>query len=191
MNFDEILKFKLKRVNPFQGLVIDSDTWRDAHDYHHDQQKLHTLAFHETGILYGLEVVANKTPDMSIIINPGIAVDPEGNFIIVPEIYNYRIQTTAKQTVYIIVQFREIPGGPYQPPENGQPTRIIEAYRIQERDKLPKEPYIELCRVNFDPAGKVIKNAKNPSQVGMNEIDINFRQEAKKVMRPNIEQVAV
>jgi metal-dependent amidase/aminoacylase/carboxypeptidase family protein len=62
MKFDEILKFKLKRVNPFQGLVIDSDTWRDAHEYHRSQQRLHMLAFHNIGIIEG-GVAINIIPE--------------------------------------------------------------------------------------------------------------------------------
>ena len=191
MNLEEILKFKLKRVNPFQGLVIDSDTWQDAHEYHRDQQRLHMLAFHDIGIVDGLEISANKPPDLSVIIHPGMAVDPEGNIIIVPETQNYRIQNREKRIIYLIIQFREIPSEPYQPPNGGQPTRILEAYRIQERDTLPKEPYLELCRINFDPADKAIKDAKYQSQIGKNEIDLNFRQIAKQVSAPPVEPMVV
>ena len=191
MNLDEILKLKLKRVNPFQGLVIDSDTWRDAHEYHRSQQRLHILAFHNIGIIDGLEIVANKAPDLSVNIYPGMAVDPEGNVIIVPETQNYRIQTHEKRIIYLIIQFREVPAEPYQPPDGGQPTRIIEAYRIQERDKLPTEPYLELCRINFDPTDKAIRDAKNPSQIGKNEIDLSFRQETTGVSKPPVEQIAI
>ena len=177
MDFENIAKFQLKRVNPFQGLVIDSDTWRDAHEYHRGQQRLHMLAFHNVGIVGGLKVVAGKPADLSVSIQPGMAVDDEGNVIIVPETQHYQIQTKEKSTIYLIIQFREVPTEPYQPPEGGQPTRIIEAYRIQEREKLPDEPYLELCRINFDPVEKTIKNTSKSSKAGKNEIDLSFRQE--------------
>ena len=96
MALKDIIKFQLKRVNPFQGLVIDTDTWRDAHNYHRDQQRLHTLVFHSAGIVEGLEVTANNPPDLSVDIHPGIAIDPEGNTIIVPQTQHYRIQTHDK-----------------------------------------------------------------------------------------------
>ncbi len=178
MALKDILKFQLKKVNPFQGLVIDADTWRDAHNYHHDQQRLHTLIFHNTGIIEGLEVTASNPPDLSINIHPGVAVDPEGNIIIVPQEQNYKIQTREKRLIHLIIQFREIPTEPYQPPEGGQPTRLIEAYRIQERDKLPDEPYLELARIDFDPAVETIKDSKPSGNPGKNEINLNFRQTA-------------
>ena len=191
MALKDIIKFQFKRVNPFQGLVVDTDIWRDAHEYHRDQQRLHMLAFHNVGIVGGLEVAANNPPDLSISIRPGMAVDPEGNIIIVPETQHYRIQTREKRTIHLVIQFREVPTEPYQPSEGGQPTRILEAYRIQEREKLPKEPHLELARIIFDPANEVITDAKNPSQPGKNEIDLNFRQEATPVSLPPVEKPAV
>ena len=178
----DISKFQLKRVNPFQGLIIDADTWQDAHNYHRNQQRLHVLAFHKTGIVSGLEVSANNPADTSVVITPGIAVDPEGNIIIVPQSQRYRLQTQNKGPVYLIIQFREIPEGPFQPPEGGQPTRILEAYRIQERDHLPSEPFVELARINFDPSQGPIKNSLNPSNPAVNEINLSFRQSAVKAV---------
>ncbi len=189
MSLEEIIKIKLKRVNPFQGLVIDSDTWRDAHDYHRAQQKLHLLVFHDTGIAEGLEITASNPPDLSVNIHPGMAVDPEGNVLLIAETQNYRIQTREKRTIYLTVQFREVPAEPYQPREGGQPTRIVDGYRIQERDKPPDGPYIELCRINFDPTEKVIRDAKFPSQIAKNEIDIGYRKDAKAASSLPVEPV--
>jgi hypothetical protein len=176
MSLEDILKFKLKRVNPFQGLVIDADTWRDAHNYHRDQQRLHLLTLHRVGIVDGLQVTANSPADLSVTIHPGVAIDPEGNIIIVPQEQRYQLQTRQKGVVYLVMQFREVPAEPYQPADGGQPTRIIDAYRIQERDKLPAEPYLELARINFDNAEETIKDAKTPSRPGRNEIDLTLRQ---------------
>ena len=176
---DELAKFQMKRVNPFQGLVIDADTWQDAHNYHRNQHRLHLLAFHNTGIVQGLEVVSNAPPDLSVTIQPGLAIDPEGNTIIVAQAQHYRIQTRQKKPIYLIIQFREIPTEPYQPPDGGQATRILEGYRIQERDKLPNEPHLELARIDFDPAEEVIKNARNSSRPDKNEINLGNRNEAK------------
>jgi hypothetical protein len=177
MNLKNIFTFPFKRVNPFPGLAIDADTWRDAHNYSRDQQRLHNLLFHEIGIIDGLGVTANEPSDLSVNIQPGIAIDPEGNTIIVPNIYHYQIQNRDTETIYLIIQFREILEGPYQPPEGGQPTRIVDGYRIQERDNLPEEPYLELARIDFDTAAGAIRNADNKLQPGKNEIDLNFRKE--------------
>lgn len=178
MGVNDVIKFQFKRENPFEGLVIDADLWRDAHRYHRDHQRLHVLAFHGSGIVSGLEVTASDPPDLSVMIHPGMGIDSEGNTIIVSQAQRHALQTKDKRTVYVVVQFREVPGAPYQPPDGGQATRIIEAYRIQERDKLPDEPHLELARITFDPSDKAVKDAGTPSSPGRNEIDLRHRQEA-------------
>jgi hypothetical protein len=185
----DINSFQMKRVNPFQGLVVDADTWKDAHNYHRQNMKLHIFAFHKTGIVSGFEVTASSPADASVNIGPGIAIDPEGNAIIMPQRQRYHLQTHEKGRIYLVIQFREIPGEPFQPPEGGQPTRILEAYRLQERDALPSEAYVELARLDFDPAMEGIKNAKNPGQPAVNEINLNFREEAIKAAPERIPAV--
>ncbi len=182
----DINNFQLKRVNPFQGLVIDANTWKDAHEYHRQSMKLHIFTFHRMGIINGFEVTASDPPDGSVNINPGIAIDPEGNSIVMPQKQRYHLQTHEKSTVFLVIQFREIPGEPFQPPEGGQATRILEAYRVQERDALPTEAYVELARINYDPALGGIKNARNPGQPGINEINLNYRQDSAKAASEKI-----
>ncbi len=175
MALNDLTRFQLKRVNPFQGLVIDAEAWRDAHNYHREQLRLHTLAFHNTGIVYGLGLSASIPPDSSMTIQPGMGVDPEGNVIVIPQLLRYKMQTQKSGLVYLVAEFREVPGEPYQPPDGGQPTRMLDAYRIQERDKLPAEPYLELGRIDFDPSGGPIRDASSASSPGKNQIDLRFR----------------
>jgi hypothetical protein len=175
MTIDDLSKFQLKRVNPFEGLIIDADTWRDAHDYHRNHLRLHMLAFHVNGIVQGLEVIASDPPDQSVIVQPGIGVDPEGNIIVVPQQQKYKLQTQRAGPVYIVIQFREVPGEPYQPPNGGQPTRMLDAYRIQERDKLPSEPYLELARIDYEPKIGGIQDTKAGLSPAKNTIDLRNR----------------
>jgi hypothetical protein len=186
MALRNIDKYVLKRVNPFQGLVIDDDIWRDSHDYHRIHQQLHNTAVHGAGIVVGLGVSSNRPPDLSLTIYPGMAIDQEGNIIIVAKPQTYQLQSHDRGTVYIIIQFREVPTGPFQPPEGGQPTRILEAYRIQERTSLPSEAYLELARIDFDPGVKNITVAGNPYQPGVNQLDLRFRQQSAAQIKRNL-----
>jgi hypothetical protein len=175
MTVEDLGKFQLKRVNPFEGLIIDADAWRDAHDYHRNHLRLHLLAFHFNGIVQGFDVIASSPPDKSVTVQPGIGVDPQGNIIVVPQQQKYRLQTQKAGPVYIVIQFREVPGEPYQPPNSGQPTRMLDAYRIEERDKLPSEPYLELARIDYDPAGGAIQDTKGSLSPAKNTIDLRNR----------------
>lgn len=177
--FEKLSKLHLKKVNPFQGLVIDADTWHDAHTYHENQHKLHLMVFHKAGIIEGLRVFGNNPPDLNVSIEPGVAVDSEGNTIVVTQTQNYQIQTRKKKTIYLIIQFREIPTEPYQPPEGGQATRIIDGYRIREVEQLPDESYLELARIDIDPSENSITDPENPSRPGKNEINSENRQEVQ------------
>ncbi len=175
MSLKDLIKFQFKRVNPHQGLVLDADTWKDEQDYHRNQQKLHTLAFHRIGIVEGLEVTANRPSDLSLTISPGVAVNPEGNVIVVSQTQRYNLVSKEKGQIYLVIQYREIPTAS----EGEQATRILEAYRIREVSHLPDEPYLELARINFDPSQKSITDARAPSSPMVNEIDLRFRQSAK------------
>jgi hypothetical protein len=55
----------------------------------------------------------------------------------------------------------------------------VEAYRIQEGEKVPGEPYLELARIEFDPGVQAVKDAKGAGNPGKNEINLTFRQEAR------------
>jgi len=178
MPLEEIKKFQLKKVNPFPGLIIDADAWKDAHNYHRDQQRIHVLAFHQTGIVEGMGVTASNPADLSVSVQPGLAIDPAGNIVVVLQKQQYRLQTQKSGLVYLIIQFREVPTDPYQPPDGGQPTRLLDAYRIEERDKLPSEAYLELARIDFDPARGAIQDARSSSPA-KNEIDLRFRRLAQ------------
>ena len=177
MTLEGIARFQVVRVNPFEGLIVDATTWGDAHGYHRDQQRLHGLVCHGAGIVAGLEVVAHDPPDLSVVIQPGVAVDGDGNLIMVAQAQRYYLQPSQGGTAYLVIQFREIPLG-----EGGKPTdspdtasRIREAYRIQQRDNLPAESYVELARVRLAAQTTGVRDAGQPPEPQIGELDLRFR----------------
>jgi Domain of unknown function (DUF4159) len=162
---------QFRRVNPHPGMMIDADVWRDAHDYHRDQLGLHHLALHGWGIIEGLEVSVVEGVENTLRIEAGYGIDPAGRFVIVPRSQNYQVTAREKQTVFLILQFRDVLADPV----GSAPTRVVEAYRIQERDRLPEEPYIELGRLDFDPRAGTVKAARDAEKPGRNELDLRAR----------------
>lgn len=176
MSLRDVLRIQLKRVNPFRGLVIDSTTWADAHEYHRTHLRLHNLAMHQPGIVFGLGIQASDPADRSVVIEPGLAVDPDGNVVIVADAQRYHFQTEEAGTVYLLLQYREIPTDIANGrPGEGQAARILEAYRIQERLQLPEEPFVELARVTIADARTPITNAGSPFDPKVGELDLRFR----------------
>lgn len=168
--------FQLRRINPFQGLMIDAAVWRDAHEYHRDHMRLHNLALHGWGIVNGLGI-SQEGRENTLLIEPGIGIDPAGNFIVVVEPHVHRIESRGAGTVYLVLQFREVPDGPTQSGLDGvgPRTHILEAYQVQERDRLPKDAYLELARVDYDPSRGPIALPADPQHPGPNELDLRFR----------------
>ena len=103
MDRDGIAGGPVKRVEPFQGLMIDAGVWRDAHDYHRRHQQLHALLLHGTGIVRGLEVEPTPKPGRGLIIQPGVALDPEGRLIVVPQALTYQVSAASAGLVYLIL----------------------------------------------------------------------------------------
>lgn len=169
---------QFRRVNPYPGLMVDVDVWRDAHDYHRAQLHLHHLALHGWGIIQGLDISLVEGTDNTLRIEPGLAIDPGGNFISVPQGQTYQITARERQVVYLVLQQRELLSQPAPPTAANRAspmTRVVEAYRIQERDRLPEEPYIELGRVDFHPTRGVVRAAEDAASPGPNELDLRAR----------------
>ena len=166
-----------KRLNPYKGLIIDVPIWASAHDYHREQQKLHTLSLHRPGVATGLEVVSWEPADNSVVIYPGIAVDPEGNTIVVTEPQRFYLNMDEKGLARIILRYSEIEQDMIEVPGEVKPhpLYILEGFRIEERREEPGEPYIELARVAIEGKGKSVKDADDPSLPGSNELDTRYR----------------
>ena len=169
---------QFRRVNPYPGLMVDVDVWRDAHDYHRAQLHLHHLALHGWGIIQGLDISLVEGTDNTLRIEPGLAIDPAGNFISVPQGQTYQITARERQVVYLVLQQRELLSQPAPPTAANRAspmTRVVEAYRIQERDRLPEEPYIELARVDFHPDRGALRAPAEAESPGPNELDLRAR----------------
>jgi hypothetical protein len=173
-------RVQLKRVNPFMGLMIDAQTWGDSHEYHRLSSQVHTLAMHGWGIATGLEVDAATPADRSVWIRPGVAIDPDGHMIIVAQPFRYQITTAAAGLMYLVLMFREIPTQPAISIEDGseKPSRLLEAYAIYERGRLPDQPHVELARVMLTDGKKSLKDAADSTYPQGDEIDNRFREQA-------------
>ena len=171
-------RVQLKRVNPFMGLMIDAQTWGDSHDYHRLSSQAHALAMHGWGIVVGLEIDSADPPDRSVWVRPGVAVDPEGRLILVAQPFRYQITTQDAGLVYLVLVFREIPTQPAISVEDGteKPSRMLEAYAIYERDRLPDQAHVELARIELTDNKTPLRDAADSTAPKPNEIDTRYRE---------------
>ncbi len=182
----QLKQIPVRRIEPFDGMSITADVWREAHEYHRQRRQLHNQLTQGAGILSGLKVIANDPPDDAVYILPGIALDAKGRLIIVREAITYDLGKT-KGLVYILLNYDESAPRPDSARvyEEGDPNYIYSRYTLEAVNQLPNTPYVELARVRRITARSNLKNAKIPASPAKNEIDLRFRREINAAPPPS------
>lgn len=184
----------LQRVQVRDGLLMNADRWRRAHEYHHERQNIHYQSLNQPGIVCGLgvklippptEVIAQYRDGRWLQIQPGIAIDLVGNPIIVPEPIEFRIAsenlTPDPLTVYLVVSYVN----PEKLRRKEQREIIQETFRIDEKTSPSGELEVELCRILLEPGAVASPEApplQNPADVFFPEsncLDLRYRTQAR------------
>ncbi|MEM7759282.1 MAG: hypothetical protein AAF298_14325, partial [Cyanobacteria bacterium P01_A01_bin.40] len=184
----------LSRLVVRDGLLLNAERWRQAHQYHRQRQNLHYSSLHQGGIVSGLGVKAIAPPQNVpaqyrqekrwLRIQPGIAIDDWGNPIIVTEAINLRLAVSAQsaKVVYLVIS--------YVDPERLESIRetelIQEMFRIEEKLNPPTTGEIELCRIKLHTPVKEINNPENALFPQANQIDLRDRPTATVKPQKNV-----
>ncbi|MEB3211608.1 MAG: hypothetical protein VKL39_09635 [Leptolyngbyaceae bacterium] len=193
------------RLHVSDGLLINAERWQLAHAYHRQRQNLHFQSLNQPGIVDGLGVciipppenVASQFRDRRWVqIQPGLAIDVNGNPIVVPEAVNFRIASipdpqadrhhpkghgeTARntvtgergnQTVYLILRYVDP-----ETLERQQGTQVVrETYRIDEKDRPPQANEIELCRIHLSAEFTALEPTKDVLNPTLDSLDLRYR----------------
>ena len=171
--------FPKMRVKPFDGMSVTAEVWAKAHDEHRNALGAHNLIAHGSGILTGLEVIANDPPDQFVFISPGAAVDPAGNVIVVPEPVAYDFGSASAGELFLVLGQgeRELGGV-------GNDVKFIQnEFVIAARSSLPKRPTVELARITLSKTGNPIKNAVQSLHPGPDMLDLRYRNQMVSALR--------
>ena len=180
-----------ERLNATDGLLINAERWHKVQEYHRQRQNFHYQALHQPGIVCGLGVklitADSQVPQVykdgrGIQVQPGIAIDLQGNPIIVPQAQNLHIDKLPQQeafTVYIVVDYRD----PQDLDVSSTQEMLQEKFRFDVKVRPPNDLEIEICRIIF-PANREIEItlATNILRPGYNNLDFRYRQLA--TLRP-------
>jgi hypothetical protein len=184
---DLIRLFPTKRVSPFDGMAVTADVWAQAHEYHRQRQQLHALFNNGAGIVTGLQVIASDPPDSAVYILPGVAVDDEGQVIVLPKPRAYNMGT-AQGYLYLLLTYGQ--SGPRADEDEPEGMRFLfDEFGIQATPILPSPPYVELARIWREGRETTIADAQDPSHPELNEIDLRFRQEIGRTL-PKVARIA-
>ena len=178
MPLPDLLKRPAKRLISHRGMSVDDQTWNDAHDYHRYHQLSHSLLVHGPGIVRGLEVTATGLEDNSIVVHPGMAIDENGAGIVVREPQLIPITAYRSETIYIIVQSREVEESDPNHAGSGlsiEPTYMLEVYRGLATNSLPDEAFLELARIELSGPGHQVTAAEDRRTPNQDEIDLRYR----------------
>ena len=129
------------RLQAADGLLINAERWRTAHDYHRHRQNTHYQCLNQPGIVCGLgvrdipapsKVQAKYRDGRWVQIQPGIAIDVAGNLIVVNRHYDYPIDldvaSSQPMMVYLVVSYVD----PDEIRRSQQSETILETYRIDQ-----------------------------------------------------------
>jgi hypothetical protein len=163
-----------KRIKAEDGLAVTAQVWEEAHSFHRQRQRLHTHLLHGVGIVCGLEVYASDPPDPIVHIMPGIAVDPQGEMIVVSDPVHYNLGP-ASGYVYLVLTYGE--SSPIRDTPVG-PAYVSDQYSIEVSSQPEGHGGVVLARIRREREAP-LSNPSNPELPGWNEIDPRFRRELK------------
>ncbi|MEO0932516.1 MAG: hypothetical protein AAFY21_01780, partial [Cyanobacteria bacterium J06641_2] len=178
----------LQRLVVNDGLLLTAQLWQQAHDYHRQRQNIYYQSLHQPGIVWGLGVrlieppteIAGLYKDKRWLeIQPGIAIDVNGNPIVVPQPLPFRISSDVPkkgfQIIYVVLE--------YVDPDdliNNNRQLIPETFRINEKTTSPEAKEIELCRILLEQGSDVeLFDSVDVLNPGVNNLDLRYRQQVK------------
>lgn len=174
-----------KRINFFKGFLTTEKDWNDAERYHIDKRRLHNRMLHSPGIVYGyatdLKVTARARGDLSVEVQPGYAIDGQGNDLMIFDaaIRNINLEEfRLPQTVYIVLRYYEELTDFIAYKENLEykgHRRVLESCRVEISQTEPDiNREVELARIYLDKGVQRVRDARDPAEPKPNEIDMRY-----------------
>lgn len=111
----------------FTGRFLTAEDFNLEQEYFREKHKLHNRTLHGFGVVTGLDV--SKSSGNSVTIAAGLALDCEGNEILIEEPFKLPLPASAGETIFLTLRYAEHATGPI-PTTN--PSCDSEFSRIQE-----------------------------------------------------------
>ncbi|MEL7039395.1 MAG: DUF4159 domain-containing protein [Cyanobacteria bacterium J06592_8] len=183
----------LDRLHVTDGLMINAQRWRLAHTYSRRRQNLHYQSLNQPGIVCGLGVhpteapagVQSKFKTGWLKVKPGIAIDGEGNPIIIDRPMEFRItdpkpSKTEPIIVYLVASYVD----PEELSLRNDHDVVRETFRLDQKTDPPSHLEVEICRINLQPGIVEICQPEDTLFPQVNDVDLRYRIPARS--RPHI-----
>ncbi len=188
------------RLQISDGLLMTADLWTQAHEYHRQRQNFYYQALFQPGIIWGLGVVVSPAPatvdaryrdQRWVEVQPGVAIDRDGNPIMVPNAESFHLQSEPAlgtvETVVLVLRYSdptERSGG--GSPSGGQP----ETFSLVETT-IPEPEDIELCRIRIQGGKGAISPPEDVLLPGLNQVDLRYRPQAQSTPQAQVQTAYV
>jgi len=135
-----------KRNRFFAGKLLGVQDLQTEQAYFLEKDRRHAHYLHGHGVVCGLRVRPTDPPQpWRVVVEPGLALDPCGREIVVPQPVEYRLRRSGRRgPIYLVIEYCEeeadpvpVPGPPDGPEDNRDPSRIVETFRL---DLWPEPP---------------------------------------------------
>ena len=181
-----------ERLQVSDGLMINSERWKLAHEYHQHRQNVQYQSLFLPGIICGLGVAPISAPNdlpakfrdgRWVQIQPGIAIDLHGNFIVVPKPIDFRIATEAhdRNTVMVYLMLSYVDPAKLKRSTNANEI-LVETFRVNEKTDPPTVNDIEICRLAIAEGTTEIRKPIDVFEPNISQLDMRHRLQAK--LRP-------
>jgi hypothetical protein len=191
----------LERLNVYDGLMMNAKRWFLSEQYQRQRQGYLSQAISEPGIVFGLGVHLVQADEALesefktgqwIEIQPGFAIDREGNPIVVDMATDrkYLIDVSFSdpdgETIYVVILHQ----APHQPAPQEKKDTLREWFQLEQLRQPPTDgKRIELCRIRLQRQtaadSQVLKEPEDVFHPGVNQLDLRFRRPAH--LRPQFE----
>jgi hypothetical protein len=165
-----------ERLHISDGLTINAERWQQAHGYHRQRQNFQYQALHEAGIIYGLGVaIVPDQPDGRVLqIQPGVAIDIEGNPIIVRQAEEFRIMSEPPEGQTLLVHLALNYVDPDLLRLNPSTRVLQESFRIVEKVQLDPQD-VEICRIHLQSGVTQLQPPMDVFAPSTNQLDFRGR----------------
>ncbi|MCB0258586.1 MAG: hypothetical protein KDH97_00115 [Calditrichaeota bacterium] len=124
-----------KRLKYFHGMLLSEEDFQDEQRYYREKLKLRNRFLHGSGVVQGLRLKESADPINQVTIEPGLAIDCNGNEILICKEHTVSLET-------------EIAHFAYQEPCQSQPKKNPRLYigiQYCECESDPVEQYALEC----------------------------------------------
>jgi len=170
----------LKKLKWLKYLFVNRLEAETEQSYFNEKRKKHLAHEHSEGLVRGLDVTEANPPSLTVEVAAGRALDTEGND---PEVESPQdldcaalVPAAGEVTVYVTLRHNTIETDPYFVDELGatQNKFVQDSFVLEATPQVPTAPAVELARFRLGAGATAIRDAADPNNPGLSEID--FRQ---------------